>query len=105
MGFDIADGCWPNTRHLLSRANYLGLGTDAGSRVADLLGTVIVDGRAFDHGIDEVPIGQGIIQALQHHNPQAAACYGSGSLSIKGATMSVRRIDAALLVKIAYRLR
>jgi hypothetical protein len=73
--------------------------------ITDFERTVVVDRRAFDHGLDRIAVGQRIGQTLQHDNPDAASLHRPCGLRVEGATMPVGRDDAALLIDCALSLR
>ena len=74
-------------------------------QVADFPSAVVVDSGSFDNGVDMVPIGHGIGQAAEHHNPSPAGEHSSLRLRIESPAEAVGRQDLAFAVQIAPPLR
>ena len=100
VGLDVADGLRVDARHRECLGDHLGLPGQTGRRVADLVGAVVVDGRALDDRVDDIAVAQGVLEAAQHHHADAAAEHGPGRLRVERTAAPVRRKHAAILVHV-----
>src|ERR1044071_4617636 len=66
------------------------LGVRGRSGVARLVRTVVVDGRALDHRIDEVAVFDGLREALQHDGADTAGEDRPGGAMVERTGVSVR---------------
>ncbi len=102
---DIRDRIGGHAGEGLGGADDGGLASDRGSGEASLGGTIVVDRRATDDGVDRILGRQRIVQTLEHHHADAAAEDRAARLGIEGPAVAVGREDTALLVQIAGVLR
>ena len=101
MGLDVADARRLNAasrQGLLDHARLTGL---ARGGVPDLIGPIVVEGTALDHGNDAVAIGEGCIQWFQQNRAGPIAAHHTVSVGIKGAAMPIGREDHPFLVQVA----
>ena len=96
-----ADRLGVHPGHGLGHGHHVGLPVDARGREADPVVAVVVDRRAQDHGVDVVAVGQGVGQALQHHDPRALAVHRALGRGVEGAAVAVGGEDAVGLVEVA----
>src|SRR5258708_5777289 len=96
MCFHIAYGAWLDIGVCQCFDDDFGLAVNARSRVSYLEGTVIVYGRTFDDGMDQVSIPQGRIQFFQDYNPYSAGKNCPFGVLIERPTVAVRGNDAPL---------
>ena len=89
----------PRDRHRLG--DHARLAADAGRGKSDLVRTVVVDGRPFDHGADGVAVPLRVGDALERHDAGARRSHGAGRGGIEGTTVAVGRTDRAFLVTVA----
>ncbi len=101
VGLHVADGVRAHLGHRHRLRDGLGLASHARRGVARLLGSVVVDGAATDDSVDDVAVGEGIGEALQHHQPHPVPEDGAGRLRVESAAVSVGREDAAFLIEVA----
>ena len=76
-----------------------GLPVDARRGVADLVGAVVVDGRAADHRVDRVAVGQRVGEPLQHDDAGAVAATVPGASASNARQCPSGEQDAALAVE------
>ena len=100
MRFDVADVLGLDARGSDRLRDHSCLAVDARSGEPDLGRAVVVDGRAPDYRLDPVSVGQGIGQAPEHHDTGSAPEHRSAAPNVKGAGVTVGRLDAAFLVKV-----
>ena len=81
------------------------LAVDARRRVARLGRTVIVDGRSPDHGVNDVAVGEGVRQPLQHEDAAAAPEHRAVGLGVKRPDVPVRRNHAATITEVTGAVR
>ena len=62
MRLDIADAGRFNPGIGLGCGNHCGLSSDARGCVANFIGAIVVNGAAFDHSVDTIPIGARLVQ-------------------------------------------
>src|SRR5438552_8405518 len=105
MCFNIINGLRGYSGHLQSLQNHRCLALYARGGVADLRGTVIVNGTTLDHSMNSITGSKSIFQAFQGYHSDAVAKGGALSLTIKWSAMTIRRGDAANLIKIPFTLR
>src|SRR5262245_36446765 len=63
--------------------------------------SVIIDGRAFDDGVNEIPVLQRIRQPLEYDNACAIAPNCARGARVERAAMAIWRANAALLIHIS----
>ncbi|MNL06580.1 hypothetical protein D3C87_1272200 [compost metagenome] len=102
---DIADGVRGHVGHQLRRADRAGLALHARCGEADLVGAVVVGGRALDDGVDGVAVAQRVGQPAQHDDARAAADHRARGPGVEGAAVAVGREDRAVLVAVAALLQ
>ena len=100
MCFDVADRLGAHAGRGLGQRDHLGLAFDAGSRVADLQRTVVVDRGTQDDGLDFISVLEGVGQSLQHHHAHAVSAHRPLGLGVKGAAVAVGRQDTAFFVDV-----
>ena len=105
VGLDIADVFGVDARPRLRFENDGRLSAETGRGEANLVGTVVVDGRTPDYGDYRIAIFHCLRQALQHHQTDPAADDSAFGLGIEGAAMPVRGQDHAFLIAVAHALR
>src|SRR5947209_18110501 len=105
VGLDVADAFRSDCSSGLSFPYNLRLALDAGSSIANLGCSVIVNSGAFNNRMNGISVGQCLIQALEHNGSYTIAKNGSLCVLIKGPAVSTGRCDATLLVAISHFLR
>ena len=105
VGLDVGDRLGGDAGEGQRLGDGAGLAVDARRQVAGLARAVVVDGRALDHGVDVVAVGEGVLQAAQHDDPRAAAEDGALRAGVEGAAVAVGGEDLALLVEVALAVR
>src|SRR5579864_7063356 len=85
----------------MRRGDNGGLTFHAGSRVAHLAGTVVVDGRAKNVGANGVAARQSLRKTLQNDDAGPVSRICSLCAGIECPAVAVRRKDAVLLVEVA----
>jgi hypothetical protein len=98
---DEGDGVGLDGCGYVCGADDLGLAVEAWSGVADLERAVVVDGRALDDGVDEVLVGEGVVEALEDEESDAVAADGAAGVRVEGAAVAVRGGDGARSVGVA----
>ncbi len=98
VGLDVGDRVGVDVGHGLGVEDGFGLAADAGRGNADLAHAVIVDGRALDHRMNMVAVGQRVGQALEYHEADAVAADCALGLRVEGAAFSVRRKHEAFRI-------
>ena len=89
----------------LRRRDDLDLAVDARRGITRLRGAVVVDRAAADDGVDGVPVGHGVGEALQHHDAGASARTNAGGGGVERTAVAVGREDHSDLVAIAGAFR
>ena len=103
--FDHANALCGNTCGV-QRLNDGGrLSIDGRGQIARLGSTVVVDGRAFDHGPDVIAVGNGIRQAAQRNSTRAGTKDGALGAVIERMAMPVGGQDFVFLEQITTALR
>ena len=105
MAFDILDGIRVDAGEALCLDDRRRLAGDARREIAGLLATVIIDGGAFDHRMDDVAVGDRIRQPPQNDHPNAAAEDRAGGAVVEGAAVTVGREDFAVVENVAATVR
>ncbi len=105
VGLDVGDGFRRNVGQGQRFGDGLRLAVDAGREVAHLAGAVVVDGRAFDDGVDVVAVLNRIGQTAQHHDAHRAAEHRAFGVGIEGMAVAIGRQDLALVVEVAVAVR
>ena len=100
VGFDVGNFRRTDPGGGLGEGDDVGLGVESGRGETDLVGAVVVDGPAFDHGEDRVAVGDGLTESFQQDNAAAVAENRSGGIRVEGAAGAVRRDHAFFLEKI-----
>src|SRR6266567_7946719 len=100
MGLDVSDTVRIDPCVGQSLDHDIGLAVNAGSCVTSLLRAVVVDGRAFDDGINGVTTRGCISQPLQDNDSASAAENGTVGLRVKGTHLPVWRHHPATVVKV-----
>ena len=91
MALDIADVLRRTFCHRHRFGHRSRLSRDARCGVAHFPGTIVVDGRSPDHGIDIIAIGHRGGELLEQDHPDSAPENGALRLRIESAAMSVGR--------------
>src|SRR5688572_14461508 len=81
-------------------SNDFGLPGNARRRVTHFERTVVVDRRSKDHRVNRVAVVECIAKTLQYNDSDAVALHRSLSFFIKRPAVSVRRIDAAVEIRV-----
>ena len=98
MGFHITDAARFDTRDGLRIGDDARLGGDTRGRETRLVRAVVVHGRAADHGVDSVAIGDRIGEPFEQHDRSAIAEHRAPRVRIEGARVPVGREHRAILV-------
>src|SRR5215213_5652887 len=97
VGADLASKLRCNDRFRLT--------LNARGGITYLARAVVVDGRAFDDGMNNVAIRKRFIKTLEQHEAHAVAAERTVSLRIKWAAVSIWRGDASLSILVTGDLR
>ena len=105
MGFDIGNGTRRDISGCVGHSDYFGLCVYAWRRIANLLGTIVVDRCSFDHGKDVVTVLQCIGETLQQDNSAAVTKNSPFCICIKGPACSIDRCHTLFFVEVVSLLR
>ena len=101
VGLDVADGVRRDAGHALRARDHRGLRLRVRRGEADLIETVVVDGRAADHCAHVVAVGQCVAQSAQHHEAGPAAEQRAVAGCVEWAAAPARREHRAFHRQVA----
>ncbi len=101
VGLDVVDGGGIDAGCGERLGDHFGLAFDAGREEADFAAAVVIDGAALDDGVDGVAGLDGVFEAAQDHDAEAAAENRAGGVGVEGAAMAVVGLDFVLAIMVA----
>ena len=105
VGLDVVDRIGGNLGESQSFLDHRSMRVDARSEVADLAGTVVVDGRGANHRADRIAGLDGLVEAAEQDGADAAAEDCAFRARVEGSAVAVRREDLVLFEQVALTVR
>ena len=105
VSFDIADRRRVNVGHRMRLGDDLGLTGGIGRRVVHLRRSVVVDRGSPDHRVNAVPVVDGGLQRLEHHNGDSAAEDRAVRPDVERPAMAARRDHRSRFVPVSDAMR
>src|ERR1700743_57561 len=105
MSFNVLDGCRIDSGGCEGSGKPSRLPIDAGSGVADLVSTVIIDRGTQNHAPYRVVIAKGVVTTFEDHDSAATSAANSVAVGVEWPAVPIRGINHAFLKEITRLLR